>query len=262
LPTKPMTGLTEQQLHLLIERVADQLGTWQPPKGRRRLLSLATAVTMTLVALRHNLSQALLGAFFGVSQPTVSRLLQGLQAVVGTAAATAMPSVADTQPGERLLVDGTLCPTGNRPGEGQAGEHLYSGKRHRAGLNTLVVADPWGRLVDATTPTPGAMHDARSWTQTGTDRLLAGRDVVGDLGFVGCGITTPMRTPPGGKLWAFEQANNRATNQARAPVERTIALLKQWRVLSAGYRGPLRGFPATLRTVAALEKFRIYEKPL
>ena len=219
---------------------------------------------MTVVAVRHNLPQALLGAFFGVSQPTVSRLLQRLQAVVGTAAATGMPRLAETQPGERLLVDATLLPTGNRPGEGSAGEHLDRGKRHRAGRNTLVVAAPWGRLVDASqpTPAPGAMHDARSWTQTGMDRALVGREVVGDLGFAGLGITTPMRKPPGGALWAFEQANNRATNQARAPVERTIALLKQWRVLSSGYRGPLNRFPATLRTVVALEKFRIYETPL
>jgi DDE superfamily endonuclease/Helix-turn-helix of DDE superfamily endonuclease len=216
---------------------------------------------MTLVALRHNLPQALLGAFFDCSQPTVSRLLAALRVRVGTAAAQGMPGIADTQPGERLLVDGTLCPTGNRPGEGAHGEHLYNGKRHRAGLNTLVVADAWGRLLDASAPTPGAMHDAPSWVETGLDRALAGRDVVGDLGFVGVGITTPTRKPPGGNLWAFEQLNNRATNQARAPVERTIALLKQWRVLSGGYRGPLRGFPVTLQTVAALEKFRIYENP-
>jgi hypothetical protein len=262
LPTKPMTGLSEEQLHLLIDRVAGQLGAWQPPRGRRRALSLSAAVTLTLVALRHNLSQALLGAFFGCSQPTVSRLLRALRAMVGVAAATGMPSVADTTPGARLLVDGTLCPTGNRPGEGAAGAHLYNGKRHRAGMNTLVVADRWGRLVEASAPTPGAMHDARSWTETGLDQALAGRDVVGDLGFVGLGLTTPTRRPPGGKLWAFEQLNNRATNQARAPVERTIALLKQWRVLSGGYRGPLARFPVTLQVVAALEKFRIYENPL
>jgi hypothetical protein len=60
----------------------------------------------------------------------------------------------------------------------------------------------------------------------------------------------------------FEQINNRAHSQARAAVERTIALLKQWRVLSGGYRGPLSRFPVTLRTVVALEKFRIYENPL
>ena len=49
--------------------------------------------------------------------------------------------MTDVEQAERLLVDGTLCPTGNRAGEGRQGEGLYSGKRHRAGGNTLVVAD-------------------------------------------------------------------------------------------------------------------------
>ena len=198
------------------------------------------------------------GAFFNVSQPTVSRVVRSLAAVVGAAAADGMPGVTDVEQAERLLVDGTLCPTGNRAGEGRQGEGLYSGKRHRAGVNTLVVAYRWGRLLDASESTRGAMHDARSFSEAGLDRILAGRDVLGDLG---CGINTPLRKPPDGKLPAFAQINNRAHSQARAAVERTIALLKQWRGLSGGYRGPLARFPVTLRTVVALEKFRIYETP-
>jgi len=188
-------------------------------------------------------------------------VVRSLAAVVGAAAADGMPGVTDVEQAERLLVDGTLCPTGNRAGEGRQGEGLYSGKRHRAGVNTLVVADRWGRLLDASESTRGAMHDARSFSEAGLDRMLAGRDVLGDLGFLGCGINTPLRKPPDGKLPAFAQINNRAHSQARAAVERTIALLKQWRGLSGGYRGPLARFPVTLRTVVALEKFRIYETP-
>jgi len=43
-------------------------------------------------------------------------------------------------------------------------------------------------------------------------------------------------------------------------VERAIALLRQWKVLGTGYRGPLSALPAVVRTVVALEKFRVYEK--
>jgi hypothetical protein len=60
----------------------------------------------------------------------------------------------------------------------------------------------------------------------------------------------------------LERANNRAHASARAPVERTIALFKQWRVVGSGYRGPLARFPKVIRTVVALEKSRIYENPL
>jgi hypothetical protein len=91
--------------------------------------------------------------------------------------------------------------------------------------------------------------------------MLADRVVLADLGFVGCGVSTPVRKPPGGELWEMEKANNRAHASARAPVERTIALFKQWKVLGTGYRGPLARFPKVIQTVVALEKFRIYQNP-
>jgi hypothetical protein len=43
-------------------------------------------------------------------------------------------------------------------------------------------------------------------------------------------------------------------------VGRTIAPLKQRKVFSTGCRGQLWVFPAVIRTVVALEKFRTYEK--
>jgi hypothetical protein len=85
--------------------------------------------------------------------------------------------------------------------------------------------------------------------------------VLADLGFVGCGVSTPVRKPPGGQLCELEKVTNRAHASVRAVVERTIALLKQWKVLGMGYRGPLARFPRVIRTVVALEKFRIYENP-
>ena len=257
---KPMTGLSPQQLDLLCDRVADQVGTWQPPVGRHRALDLRAAVTMTLCWLRHNLPQALLGAFYDISQPTVSRIIARLRELITGAANQQMPGLADTAPGERLLLDGCLLPTGQRCG--QQGQDLYSGKRHAAGMNVLVLGDRWGRLVEVSDPTPGAMHDARSFVEVGLDRLLADHQVLADLGFLGCGVQTPLRKPRGGELCELERANNRAHASARAPVERTIALFKQWRVVGGGYRGPLARFPKVIRAVTALEKFRIYENPL
>jgi hypothetical protein len=128
-------------------------------------------------------------------------------------------------------------------------------------MNVLVIGDRWGRLVKVSDPTPGAMHDARSFVETGLDRLLAQWPVLADLGFLGCGVQTPLRKPPGGTLCELEKANNRAHASIRAAVERTIALLKQWKVLASGYRGPLASFPKVIRKVVALEKFRIYENP-
>jgi hypothetical protein len=149
-----MTGLSQEQLDLLVDRIADLASPWRPPRGRHRTLSLAAAVTMTLVWLRHNPSQALLGAFYGISQPTVSRIITGLREPIMRVAVQGMPGLAETAPTERLLLDGTLLPTGNRAG--QQGQGLYSGKRHKAGMNLQVISDPWGRLLATSDPTPGA----------------------------------------------------------------------------------------------------------
>jgi hypothetical protein len=254
-----VTGLSQQQLDLLCDRIADLTGPWQPPRGRRRTLSPAAAVTMTLVWLRHNRSQALLGACYDSSQPTVSRVITRLRGLTEQVTTQGMPGLAETAPTERVLVDGTLLPTGNRAG--QQGQGLYSGKRHKAGMNVQVISDRWGRLPDVSDPTPGSMHDARPVATTGLAALLADRAVLADLGFLGCGVSTPARKPPGGKVCELGKVNNRARASVRAAVERTIALLKQWKVLGTGYRGPLARFPRVIRTVVALEKFRIYENP-
>jgi hypothetical protein len=126
-------------------------------------------------------------------------------------------------------------------------------------MNVQVIGDRWGRLIWVSDPTPrGAMHDARSFVVCRLDRALADRSVLADLGFLGCGVATPVRKPRGGReLCELEQANSRAHASARAPIERTIALFKRWRVVGSGYRGPLTGFPKVIRTVTALEKFRI-----
>ena len=256
--TQSILGLDPAQLDQLEARVRAMTGPWQAPRGRNRAMTLRQAVEICLFALRHNNSQQALAWVAKVSQPTISRIVARLRRVVLLALAPDQAGLADCQPGERLLLDGTLVPTGNRTG--QEGKGLYSGKRHKAGVNLQVVSDNWGRLVHAGDPLAGATHDAAAFVESGLERLLAGHPTLGDKGYQGCGIHTPFKKPRGGKLRETQQVHNRAHASARAPVERAIALLKQWKVLGTGYRGPLSALPVVVRTVVALEKFRIYEK--
>jgi DDE superfamily endonuclease len=248
------TGLTPEQLDELVDRVDGLLDGWDHPRGRPRALGLYAAVVVTLALLRHNLAQALAAELWQVSQPTISRVFAALRDVVGQAADLAGVGLADVPVGERVLVDGTLLPTGDRAGR----EGLYSGKRHRSGLSVHVVGDRQGRLLGVSAPVPGAMHDAKSFVEAGVDRLLAGRDPLADLGYLGCGVAVPFRKPPGGELDAFERAFNRAQSSVRAAVERTIAHFKDWKIVSTGYRGPLEVFPVVIRTVDALQRFKTY----
>lgn len=257
--TQSILGLEPAQLDQLEARITPLVGTWQAATGRKRAMTLREAIELTLFALRHNNSQQALAWVAKVSQSTVSRIIQRLRRAVLLALAPDQVGLADTEPTERLLLDGALAPTGNRAG--QQGKGLYSGKRHKAGVNLQVVSDRWGRLLHVSDPLPGSTHDAAAFVESGLERLLADHPTLGDKGYQGCGIHTPFKKPRGGTLRVTQKIHNRAHASARAPVERAIALLKQWKVLGTGYRGPLSVLPAVVRTVVALEKFRIYEKP-
>ena len=256
--SQSILGLDPAQLDRLEARVQARIGPWQAPVGRKRAMTLRQAIELCLFALRHNNSQQALAWVAKVSQPTISRTVQRLRRAVLLVLAPEQVGVADLRVTERLLVDGALAPTGNRAG--QHGKALYSGKRHKAGVNLQVVCDNWGRLLHVSDPLAGSTHDAKAFFEVGLDELLSDHSTLGDKGYQGCGIHTPFKKPRGRELTVSEKIHNRAHASARAPVERTIALLKQWKVLGTGYRGPLSALPAVVRAVVALEKFRIYGK--
>ena len=61
--------------------------------------------------------------------------------------------------------------------------------------------------------------------------------MTGDKGYIGCGIITPDRKPPGGELTEDQKAYNRSVNRIRAAVERAIAHLKCWKILRPATTG-------------------------
>lgn len=70
------------------------------------------------------------------------------------------------------------------------------------------------------------------------DQLLDVSSILGDKGYVGLGILTPVKKP-GQRLSAEVKKNNRLINRLRSVVEPVIAQLKVWRVLRTGFRRPL-----------------------
>ena len=51
--------------------------------GRREILGLYAQVVLTLVLLRQNVAQTLVGDLIGISQPTVPRILRRILPVTG-----------------------------------------------------------------------------------------------------------------------------------------------------------------------------------
>jgi hypothetical protein len=74
----------------------------------------------------------------------------------------------------------------------------------------------------------------------------------GDTAYLGTGLTTPTRKPPGGALTARQKAGNRRLARKRVAAEHGIAKLKIWRIAGERYRNPIRRHTLILKNVAGL----------
>ena len=74
--------------------------------------------------LRQNIVQEVLGEYFEVSQPTVSRIITDLTPVVADVLDEFIPNATEATQGRVVLVDGTLVPCWSWAGH----RELHSGK--------------------------------------------------------------------------------------------------------------------------------------
>ncbi len=255
------TGLTREQIRDLCGLIVEDLesaGDDAPVRPWPPSLGLTGSVIVTLTYLRRNRVQAEIGEAFGVSQPTVSRAVTALTPVLERVLAAWVPVAEDIDPHAQHLLDGTLVPCwswANHP-------ELYSGKHKTTGLNLQVACDLSGRLVWVSDPVDGRRHDVAAVRLSGVlDTPTAADDPapprwIGDKGYLGTGLITPIRKPPHRKLLDWEKTFNTDINRIRYQIERVIAHLKNWTVLHTDYRRPLETFAATISAVIGLEFFR------
>jgi DDE superfamily endonuclease len=112
-------------------------------------------------------------------------------------------------------------------------------------------------------PVPGARHDARAFAACGLKDMIAGMDAAADLGCAGVdGIAVvPFRTPPGGQLHRSQAGFSAGLSVIRSAVERAVAHLKTWRMLSeegGRFRPPLGRVESTLTAIVGLFFFSSY----
>ncbi|WP_405021750.1 transposase (plasmid) [Kitasatospora sp. NBC_00070] len=212
------------------------------------------SVVMVLFLLRQNPVQQAAAELFGCSQSTVSRRLALLGPLLEQVLAGFVPDPAEATAGRAVLVDGTLVTTWDWACQGT---ELFSGKLRDTGFNLQIAATLDGDLLAVSAPMPGSWHDAHAWRESGLPETLADRDIVGDLGYLGLGLLTGHRKPPGRPLPEAHKAFNRDLSALRSAVERAIAHLKDWKIPATRYRGPLTAFPKIVKTVTALAFFRM-----
>ena len=115
-------------------------------------------IQVTVLMLRHNLTQELLADIHTVSQATISRVVAVYTPLIAKALQTCVPGVEDLDPNRQYIIDGTLAPCwswSKRP-------ELYSGKHHTTGVNLQVACTLAGHLAWISPPLPGSMHDAKA----------------------------------------------------------------------------------------------------
>jgi hypothetical protein len=251
-----ITGLTGEQLTELTERV-HQVAGGLSSRGRPYVLGLFKSVVLVVALMRKNLTQDFAAAMFGVSQSTASRRWDLLRPVIGEVLADYVPDVATAVGAGTALVDGTICPTW----DWRAHKGLFSGKAGYPGINVQIVAGLDGSLLGAgTEPVYGARHDAFAFAASGLAAVLEHVHTVGDLGYLGVdGIDiAPIRKPRGFELRRVDAEFNTALSAIRAAVERAVAHLKTWRMLSeegGRFRPPLDKFASMLKAVVGLHFF-------
>jgi hypothetical protein len=217
------------------------------------ILGLGNSVVITLTYLRRNRVQWELAETYGVSQSTVSRAITAIAPLLARALARHVPIAEELRPGRQYIVDGTLLPCwswASDPG-------LYSGKHKTTGMNVQVVCTLDGELVWISDPVPGARHDVFCLDTSAALDGLNPRDWTGDKGYVGRGMITPIKKTNGIDLLDWQKAFNTAINKTRAVVERSIAHLKNWRILHTDYRRPLDTFRTTISAVIGLQFYSL-----
>lgn len=130
------------------------------------------------------------------------------------------------------------------------------GKKRQHGANIQILSDLDRALLAVSAPLPGSVHDRRAIAASGWESSLASTPTLGDLAYQGTFVVTPSRKPPRRQLSRGSEVTNRRHARLRAPVERAIAHLKNWKILATGYRGRLAELSDIIRTITALEFYR------
>jgi hypothetical protein len=240
------TGLTRECIldlcALIHNATLGQSRDWPP------ILGLVDSVVIALTYMRRNRVQAELAETYGVSQPTISRAITAVTPLLGTVLEPGVPT-ADVLDGQiQYVVDGTLLPCWSWASHPE----LYSGKHKATGMNVQVACTLSGRLAWISDPIDGRRHDTHCLKESGVLLTLDPSNWIGDKGYVGNDMITPIKKPEHRDLLDWEKEFNTHVNKIRWIIEQAIANVKTWRILHTDYRRPIDTFKTTISTVVAL----------
>ena len=246
------TGFSRDEitdLCALIITAGPEPGTnhWPP------ILGLFKSVVVALTYMRRNRVQAELAETFGVSQPTISRAITGLTPLLGRALKDYVPTADELDDKTQYIVDGTLIPCWSWASHPE----LYSGKHKTTGMNLQVACTLSGELAWISDPIDGSRHDNHCLGEADVILTLDPANWIGDKGYVGNHMITPIKKPEYRDLLDWEKEFNTQVNKIRYVIEQVIANFKTWRIMHTDYRRPLATFTGTISTVIALHFYSL-----
>lgn len=200
--------------------------------GRRYKLTLEETVAMLLLYARAYVTHVFLGGLFDIHESAICRYFARTRPI--TEAVFNLPvRNADLREEEimRLVVDATEQRTERRStGCG------YSGKKKAHTIKTQIVVDGKGGIRHISASVPGNIHDKKLFDQSG---IRLPDHTRRDLGYLGTNIAIPFKSSKLHPLTKWQRYRNTLHSRRRIIVERVLASLKVFRILSDRFRGSL-----------------------
>lgn len=285
-----LTGLTVPEFDTLVVDLlptfaaAEQARLRRPTRqraiggGRQFALSPREQCLLTVIWLRQYPMHEVLGFLFGLSHPTVGRIIARVLPLLEAAGRDTM-RLPDPGKKQRRALDVLLAETPDlaviidtfeqavqRPKDRATADRYYSGKHKQHTLKSQVMVDEGsGRIVAVSASVPGPTADLTLMKQSGVlDCLPPGVGALGDLAYVGLdrlhpqGLgATPRRKPRGKPRPVEDMAYNRAFARRRVVVEHTIRRMRCFQAVRQRDRHHRRHHTARVYAVAGLVNRRL-----
>ena len=249
--------------------------------GREQELSIRDQILMTIVWLRCYPKQDVLGYLFGVSESSVSRVLNRVLPLLEASGRDTM-RMPDPGRKRRRTLDELLQETPElavvidsfeqrvqRHKERKEADRHYSGKKKQHTLKSQVAVDEeYGLFVDVADSVPGPTADIELLKQSDLlNRLPEGIGGIGDLAYIGIADlhpqgkgATPRRKPRGKERPPEDILYNQAFARRRIQVEHSIGLARRFEALSQTDRHHRKNHTARVVSVCGLVNRRLIKR--
>ena len=206
--------------------------------GRTYRLELSEQLLLCLIYYRTYASQAFIGLVFNISSPTVSRRVRAMTILMADHFARPERKIKLSTKDQNellyLMIDGTERPV-QRPKTPSKRKAKYSGKKKRHTASHQIITDDKKRILAVGSAQPGRKHDKRIYDEARVDKP-PGVLVLGDLGYLGTSLETPIKASKNHPLTKEQKSYNTWHAKLRIGVEHGICRMKKVRIFAETHR--------------------------